>query len=75
MLTFTVVRTPVSAAYASEIPYAIVLIRLDEGPVMMSQMTACDPDRVEIGMKVEVVFEVWSDSVTMPLGKPVEVGD
>ena len=65
----------VSAAYASEIPYAIVLIRLNEGPTMMSQMTDCDPDLVEIGMQVEVVFEVWSESVTMPLFKPVEVGD
>jgi uncharacterized OB-fold protein len=68
--SYTVVRTPVAPAYADDIPYAIVLVTLDEGPVMMSQMTACDVDGVEIGLRVEVEFEAWSEAVTMPLFKP-----
>ena len=68
--SYTVVRTPVAPAYASEIPYAIVLVRLEEGPVMMSQMTGCDPNDVEIRMPLEVEFEAWSETVTIPLFKP-----
>jgi len=70
-MTWTVVRRPVSEAYADETPYVIALVRLDEGPVMMSQITACDPERIESGMRVKVVFEAWSDEITMPKFAPL----
>ena len=69
--TWTIVRRPVSEAYAADTPYVIALVRLDEGPVMMSHVTDCDPELVRSGMPVEVVFKAWSDEVTMPTFKPV----
>ena len=72
IVTWTIVRRPVSEAYAVETPYVIALIRLDEGPVMMSQVTACDPEQMKSGMRVEVIFEKWSDDVTMPKFKPIK---
>lgn len=68
--SWTVVRTPVAEAYAADTPYLIVLIRLDEGPVMMSQLVDCAPERVSRGMHVEVVFRNWSQDIVMPLFKP-----
>jgi uncharacterized OB-fold protein len=65
--SWTVVRRPVSEAYAAQTPYVIALIELDEGPVMMSQVTGCDVDGVRSGMRVEVAFEAWSEQVTMPV--------
>ena len=65
-MTWTIVRRPVSEAYAAGTPYVIALIRLAEGPVMMSQITGCDPERVRTGMSVEVVFQPWGDGVTVP---------
>ena len=64
--TFTVIRHPVSAAYASEVPYALALIELEEGPTMMSALCNTDIDDVQIGMAVEVVFEQWTDEITIP---------
>jgi hypothetical protein len=64
--TYTIVRTPVSPAYAAETPYVIALIRLEEGPVMMSQVTGCDPGDVRSGMPVEVVFRARTERITMP---------
>lgn len=64
--TWTVVRRPVSEAYAADTPYVIALIRLDEGPVMMSRVTRCDPETVKTGMRVEVVFEDWTDEIAVP---------
>mgnify|MGYP005850560829 CR=1 FL=1 len=64
--TYTVVRTPVSPAYAGDVPYVIGLIRLEEGPVMMSQLTGCDPAAVISGMAVQVAFRVRSERITMP---------
>ena len=69
--SWTIVRHPVSRAYAGDIPYVIALIRLDEGPVMMSQVKDCAPDCVTSGMRVSVVYESWSDDFNMPLFVPL----
>jgi uncharacterized OB-fold protein len=68
--SWTVVRTPVAEAYAGETPYVIALIRLDEGPVMMSQLVDCRPEGVSRGMHVQVEFREWSENITMPLFRP-----
>ena len=68
--SFTIVRRPVSEAYAAEVPYVVALIQLEEGPTMMSNVIQCDPERVAIGMPVEVIFEDWSDEITVPKFRP-----
>lgn len=73
--SWTVVRRPVSQAYAADTPYVIALIRLEEGPLMMSQLTACDVEQVQSGMRVEVVFEAWSEQVTIPKFAPLKPTD
>ena len=72
VITYTVVRHPVSPAYADDVPYVIALIRLGEGPVMMSNVVQCEPADVQTGMPVEVVFEAWSDEITMPVFRPAD---
>lgn len=71
VLTFTVCRLPVAEAYAPEVPYVVALIRLDEGPTMMSNIVDCDPESVAVGMPVEVVFEQWSEEITIPQFRPM----
>ena len=68
--SYTIVRRAVSEAYAPDVPYVVALIRLAEGPTMMSNVVACPADQVRVGMPVEVTFEAWSDTVTMPLFRP-----
>ncbi len=70
VLTFTVVRRAVSEAYAEDVPYIVALIELEEGPKMMSVVDGCGPEDLNIGMPVEVVFEQWSDDITMPKFRP-----
>jgi uncharacterized OB-fold protein len=36
-------------------PYVVALVRLEEGPMVVSQLTDVDADQVEIGMPVEMV--------------------
>ncbi len=64
--SFTIVRHAISDAYAADVPYVVALIRLDEGPTLMSNIIDGDPERVRIGMPVETVFEVWSEDLTVP---------
>jgi uncharacterized protein len=69
--TYTIVTRAVSDAYAADVPYVIALITLEEGPRMMSNVIGCDVESVKCGLAVEVVFEHWSDEITMPKFRPV----
>ena len=72
VLSFTIVRRPVSKAYADETPYVVALIKLDEGPCMMSNIVEYDVDSVKIDMRVEVLFEDWNEEISMPKFRIVE---
>jgi len=42
--------------FEDQVPYAIAIIELEEGPRLTAQVTDCDPDQVKIGDEVEMVF-------------------
>lgn len=63
--TFTVVRRAISAAY--EAPYVVALIKLVEGPQLMSHIVECDPESVSVGAAVTVTFAAWSETQAMPV--------
>lgn len=71
--TFTVVRRAVSAAFEADAPYVVALVRLTEGPTMMTNIVGCDADAVHIGMAVEVCFEPRGDTA-VPLFRPAAPG-
>jgi len=71
VLTFAVVRRAVSQAYDADVPYVVALIKLDEGPTMMSNVVQCDPEALQIGDLVQVLFEDWSEDVSIPQFRPV----
>lgn len=67
VVTWTVVRRAVSAAYTEDVPYIIALVKLQEGPVMMSKLIGCEPETMRSGIAVEVGFENWTEQVAMPV--------
>jgi uncharacterized protein len=38
------------------VPYIIALIKLDEGPVVLSQICDCDIQKIKVGIKVEGIL-------------------
>jgi uncharacterized OB-fold protein len=72
--SFTIVRRAVSAGYAAEVPYVVALIRLEEGPTLMSNVVGCGVEEVVMGMPVEVVFDDWPGGVTVPKFRPASAG-
>lgn len=72
IISFTIVRHPVSKAYAKEVPYVVALIELAEGPGLMSNIVECDVNSVKIGMQVEILFEDWSEEISIPKFRPIE---
>jgi uncharacterized OB-fold protein len=74
VVSFTIVRRAVSEAYSPEVPYVVALVQLAEGPTMMSNVVECDPESVVVGMPVGVLFEDWSDEISIPKFRPIVTG-
>ncbi len=49
--SYTIVRKSTDD-YGDKTPYVIGIIELEEGPRLTSQIVNCNPENVEIGMKV-----------------------
>jgi uncharacterized OB-fold protein len=65
--TFTVIRMNKSSGDSG---YVVAMIELEEGPLMLSNVTDVDPDAVHIGMPVEVYMAKVNDDVGIPLWRP-----
>jgi uncharacterized OB-fold protein len=72
--SFTVVRQPLSEAYAAQGPYVVALVALAEGPTMMSHVVGCDPAELAVGMALVVDFEDWPEGISLPVFRPVRAG-
>jgi len=65
--SFTVVRRGISKAYPA--PYIVALIDLQEGPRMMSNIIAAEPEQVAVGARVSAEFAQWSETISLPVFK------
>ena len=66
VFSFNVMHQIYHPAFAAEVPYAVVVVQLAEGPKLISNVVDCPIDEIRIGMRVEVVFEKVSPDVTLP---------
>jgi hypothetical protein len=57
--------------FADEVPYAVAVIELDEGPRMISNVVGIPPDKLVCDMKVEVVYHPITPGITLPRFKPI----
>jgi uncharacterized OB-fold protein len=56
--------------FAGEVPYAVVVIELEEGARLVSNLVDCPVREVRVGMPVEAVFEDVTPEVTLPKFRP-----
>ncbi len=66
VFTWTVIARALHPAFQSDTPYAPVVVEMEEGVRVLSQVVDCAPDQLQIGMPVEVVFEEVTPEVTLP---------
>jgi uncharacterized OB-fold protein len=69
LYSYTIVHRPQQPAF--EVPYIPIIVELEEGWHMLSNLTGVAPDEVEIGMAIEVFFERMSDEISLPYFRPV----
>jgi uncharacterized OB-fold protein len=64
--SFTVIRRAPLPAFAARSPYVLALIELDEGPRMVANVLGEDALTVQIGDRVEVIFEDRGSGAMLP---------
>jgi uncharacterized OB-fold protein len=69
--TFGIVHQVVHPSFAGEVPYNVITVELDEGPRINSNLVGTDHREIQIGKRVEAVFERVGD-VTVPKFRIVE---
>jgi uncharacterized OB-fold protein len=70
--TWTVTFQPLYPQFKQDIPYAGVIVELDEGPRMVSWVTGIDQMDLKVNMPVEVWFDDVSPDVTLPKFRPIK---
>jgi uncharacterized protein len=70
VFSYTVMHQASHPGFAAEVPYAVVVIELDEGVRLLSNLVDCPLPDVRIGLPVEVVFDDVTPEVTLPKFRP-----
>jgi uncharacterized OB-fold protein len=65
--SWTICRRPMTPAFTT--PYAPVIVDLDEGYQMLSNLVGCSTDDVRVGLRVAVDFHLVRDH-SLPYFRP-----
>ncbi|HEV8298176.1 MAG TPA: OB-fold domain-containing protein [Acidimicrobiales bacterium] len=66
--SWTTVWRPQTPAFT--VPYTAIVVDMDEGWQMLSNLIGCEPDDARIGMRVQVEFHPLRDGITLPYFRP-----
>ena len=70
LYTFALMHQVLHPGFASEVPYNVAEVDLEEGVRMTSTIVGRPNDNLRIGMPLEVTFEDVTDQVSLPRFKP-----
>ncbi len=68
--SFTLAQHAAHPAFESRVPYPIVLVALEEGPLVVANLRACAPAELRIGLRVRAIFEEIAPGVVLPQFAP-----
>ncbi len=64
LYSFTTVYRPQQPTF--EVPYTVIVVELEEGYYMLSNLIGVEPDEIKIGTPLEVFFEERSEEISLP---------
>ena len=67
---FSETNEGVEAAFRDDLPIVLAWVDLPEGIRMQTNIIDCDPDDIEIGQSVDVIFKRATDEITLPFFRP-----
>src|SRR5262245_29056245 len=66
VFTWTTTAVPLHPAFKGATPYAPVVVEMEEGVRIVTELVDCAPDAIAIDMPVEVAFDAVTPEVTLP---------
>jgi uncharacterized OB-fold protein len=70
--SYTFCYPPVLPAFVERVPYNAAVVRLEEGPFLVTNIVECPDDAIAVGLEVEVVMRAIDDDLTLPLFRPAD---
>ena len=68
--SWTITHRPLDPAFAAEVPYAVLVVEMDEGPRVVGNLRDLEPSGLHHDLPVEVVFETVADNVALTQFRP-----
>ena len=73
VFTFCIFHQLYHPAWKDDLPYNVAWVKLEEGPILLGNITDCPNEDIYIEMPVEVVFEDITKEITLPKFRPVKI--
>ena len=72
LYTYAIVHRAPHPGFVGDVPFVTAMVELEEGPIMPTNIVMDDPtpEKLQIGMPLEVVFEDITDEISLPKFKP-----
>jgi uncharacterized OB-fold protein len=70
VFSWTVTHQPLVKGFPEPVPYAVVVVELDEGVRMVAGLRGLAPAELTLDLPVEVVFETVGDRAKLPFFRP-----
>lgn len=73
LFTYGIVQRAPHPGFVPDVPFVTAIVELEEGPTMPTNIIMEDPtpEKLQVGMALEVVFEDITDELALPKFKPV----
>ena len=72
LFTYGIVQRAPHPGFDEDVPFVTAIVELEEGPTMPTNIVMEDPtpEKLQVGMALEVVFEEITDTISLPKFKP-----
>ena len=68
--SFTTTHHGFARNWRDAVPYTVLVVQLEEGPRLTSNLVDADPATIKVGDPVEVVFDDVTPEITLPKFRP-----
>jgi len=70
LFTWTVTHQGMHPAFAAEVPYAVVVTELEEGPRIVSQIRDLSQEALALDLPLRVELEEAAEGIWLPVARP-----
>jgi uncharacterized OB-fold protein len=70
LFSWIVVHSSQHPAFATEPPFNVAIVQLEEGPLMHTRIEGLEPEHFEIDMQLELLFDEVDDEIHLPIFRP-----